>query len=375
MDINALTNTLKSGGGIVSPISSSASDLTSQLSSLLTSADPTIVALANSMQSTITSANSAVSAILSSITTSLPLLKAADNLTAKLAASQGTPLPLGPTSSFTDAFGPLTVTGTQLGSIQSALTPTILAELQAGNTTNLASVSGAVTSASSSIDSSVTSSNAGMSDGINTVKSFAFAKFSSMQHPPHVQAVLDQVVPSSNKVPYENSLADATLVKTAAPTVGVSRIPASPDASTTETQPHTDMSLWNANAQRIGYTGTYPFYDFKDEYFNYADGLSKAVQDTYQPLVDATAACTTWRDANYPNYAALKQAAIDNPSNSQAQSDYAAAKQACIDGGCSDYNTKKAAYDAGRNNIIRLRSQFNAWCRNNFNDIVPGPTW
>lgn len=381
MDLNALTNSLKSGMAIANPIASLTGSLGTAVNSLTSSPVPAIASFATSLQSTISSATSAVTSITGSIMTKLPMMKAADGLQNKLNATQGVlPTPGVGGASFNNAFAPLTDAQTHLGNIQTTLSPSVLASLQAGDTTHLTSCTDAVSTASTGISTSASNSTAGIADSISTLKSYSFAKFTSMPQPAHVQNVVNGILPS--KVNYESALADSRATQVTSPPDPPPRMPAPvlpnkvdsvPTVSTVTSNPHDYPNACRANCAAIGYTGIDGPLNFRNDYTSYVNGLSDAVVTQGNTLTAQIQVCATWRDANIPNYATLKAAALANPSDTAAVAAYNNAKNSIP--GYSDVVTATASYTTARNNILRLRDQLNTWILAAYVGATPGPTW
>jgi hypothetical protein len=316
------------------------------------------------------------------------MMKAADVLQNKLNASQGTlPTPGVGGASFTSAFAPLIDAQTHLGNIQSALSPSVLASLQSGDTTHLATVTGAVSTASTGISTSAAGSTAGVADSISTLKSYSFAKFSSMPQPAHVQNIVNSIMPTPVK--YESALADARATQITSPPDPPPRLPAPILPNNLDSQPaplaaqtlthssYTDTC--NANCLALGYTGGYfgqPHLQFKDAYITYTQGLSDACAATKGTLDAQINTCSAWRSANIPDYLTIKSAATANPNDPVAVAAYNSAKGRFeTEGGYTAVAAAQATYTAARNNVIRLRDQLDKWILAAYAGATAGPTW
>jgi hypothetical protein len=371
MDLKGSMDAIKSGAGLSNPVTSLTSSLTTSINTLLASATPAIVTYAQSLQAAVTAASTAAQNVVSSLPTKLPLMKAADNITAKMAASQGQEVAPGGGAAFNNAFAPVTAAKTNLTSLQNGLSPTVMSRLQAGNTSDLEGLNTGVTSANTSVSSSVTAASAGITDSINSLKAFSFAKFLSMGQPPHVQAVINNA--GVSKPSYEEAKADVVSANAISPTVVTDKPAQNIPTPSLGTRPRFSITTADDNLAKIGQTD---FVTFKDAYFNYANGLSSQVAAKYDEVQISIKATTDWKTANIPNSAAIKQAAESNPSDAAAQAAYQSAKTTYESS--SEYIASKAKiddYTISRNNILRLRTQWAKWVSENFVNATAGPTW
>ena len=373
IDLKTSVDALKSGSGILNPISSQASELSSKINQLINSSTPSIAAYAASLQSTLNSGSNAVNSLVSSIQTKLPLMNAVERVENSLLSSQGATGLVGPSASFTATFAPISNSASQLSSVAAGLTPTAMSNLLSGVTTNLSTLNSQASEAASSISASVASSTAGFSEGISLLKAFSFAKFISMNHAPHIQNVINSV--TNSRPNPEVALLDSRAAKVMSPPTTPSYLPPStPVVTSTEVPaPIVTQSSAAQNIQALGYTD---YQHFKQVYTDYANSLSAPIQASLPSVNAGIENAAAWRKTNIPDYEAVKQTALSNPNDSAAQAAYEVNKQRYrTEGGFDNAIAAKEAYDSGRANIIRLRDQWDSWVRTNFSTAFAGPPW
>lgn len=385
MDLKALTNLLKGGGGISNPVAGVASNLTSIAATFAGSGDLSVQTLGTFLASLVTAGNSAVTGVTGNITTLLPIAKASDRIQKKLEATQGQNLQGGVTPAFNNVFGPLTQSLSQMNSVSAALSPSVVANIMAGDLSQVSALTTLTGNAGTAITASSTASATAIADCTNTLKSYAFAKFVSMDQPAPVQSIVTAVM-GSNTVPYESVKADVAVAATSTP--APARLPPavkSPENPSTATDKYAyqDSGSFNTrpeavNLAAIGYSDPVNCQQqFKEAYFAYVEPLSKTADDYFRNTVSpASDTFTAYKNSAYPNYAELKtagtaagasQASVDAYNNAKTSVTSSSQYQAYL----SAVNT----YNPMRDNIIRLRNQWHTWVLNKFATAHAGPPW
>lgn len=378
-------DSIKSGTALANPLTSQLSGVNANITTLLSSPVQAIRDLATSMQNSINAASKAAADVASSLQTRLPLMKAADSISAKINLTQSLSAPTGPGAAFSAVFGPVTDAKNQLTSLQNSLTPAAMAKLTSGDTSLVSGLTSQASTMQSTVSSSVGNATSSATSAIGDLKAYAFAKFCSMPQPPHVQDVIN----SCSSIQINKELA-AQGTQTAAKIY--SQVPDQSAVLTSQSQPApsksvletTDSSLGNldrvgrvnANLAKIGYPGSTALFDFEKAYFDYVDPLSDAAIQEKKALNAKAEQCVAWKNANYPDYAAVKQAAKDNPNDTAAQQKYQQYKSDFeTRGGTNDFDAMAATYNTHRAEVLRLKAQFNAWLANDFADAKAGPPW
>jgi hypothetical protein len=320
-------------------------------------------------------------------------MKAADSIKAKLNATIGD-VKEGAGANFKAAFAPLATAKASLESIREKLTPSFLADMQAGITTGIADLNNSVGSMTSSVTDGISAGKSAVADSINDIKSFAFAKFSSMTHPPHIQDILDKV--NICQVKSEYIMSDAKFVDLSIPPITSDKIPFIPSTRRADTVPtgrpsiltkqqYTFVEIANANLRLIGVTVNIFAGDVKDgeflkfnrDYTNYVQGLVNAAASLKADMDASEESSVAWRDINIPNYAELKQASEDAEGSDpvdQGPIDIYLAARSRIPGN-DLFLANLTAYNAQRANILRLRAQLSSWRFYAYADAVMGPPW
>lgn len=182
-------NSFKNGTALKNPVDAVASQL-ANLTSQVT--NPEAAAVIASITSLTTSTQTAIESMVNNLRTQLPTLTSAEGIEKQLGI--GVIEPNGATKTFNDSFAPMFDSTTQLGVIQTTLTPEFIAQLNAGDPSAISSLANITESCTSNLTSSFSVSSLATADGLKTLQADSYAKFvTSTSNPSYVTTVLDQV--------------------------------------------------------------------------------------------------------------------------------------------------------------------------------------
>jgi hypothetical protein len=182
-------NSFKAGTALKNPADAMASQVTA-LTGQVT--NPAAAAAIASVTAMLTDTQTKIGSMVSSLRTQLPVMTAADGVEKKLGIAVVDPN--GASQTFNKAFAPFSDISTQIGSVQSILTPDFISQLNSGDVGAISSLQSTADNAQSTLTTSFATANTSSLDGLSTLQADSYASFvTSPTNPPYVQSVLDKV--------------------------------------------------------------------------------------------------------------------------------------------------------------------------------------
>jgi hypothetical protein len=182
-------NSFKAGTALKNPADALASQVTA-LTSQVT--NPAAAAAVTSVTSMLSDTQAKIGGMVGSIRTQLPIMTAADNIEKQLGIAVIDPN--GASQTFNKAFAPFSDISTQIGGVQSLLTPSFITQLNSGDLGAIASLQSTADSAQSALTSSFSVANTASLGGLSTLQADSFAKYvTSTTNPSYVTDVLNKV--------------------------------------------------------------------------------------------------------------------------------------------------------------------------------------
>jgi len=171
-------NAFKDGTALKNPVDAVATAISALTAQVTAPEAATVIA---SITTLVTNTQTALGTMVASLRTQLPVLTAADGIEKQLGIA--VIQPNGASKTFNDTFAPFTDSTTQLGIIQSTLTPSFIDLLNAADPTAISDLTDITNSCSTALTTSFTNSSTASADGVETVQADSYAKYVTGNNP------------------------------------------------------------------------------------------------------------------------------------------------------------------------------------------------